>query len=135
MRLWSLHPQNLDPKGLVAVWREGLLALKVLRGETKGYRHHPQLKRFTLQTINAYLHCIAFYANEMRGYHFDIGKVGNPAVEQIQVTEGQIEYETQHLLKKLQKRKPEMVSNLNKVPHPIFMVVPGPIESWERISK
>lgn len=135
MRLWSLHPQNLDPKGLVAVWREGLLALKVLKGETKGYRHHPQLQRFTLQTINAYLHYIASYANEMRGYHFDIGKVGNPAVEQIQVTEGQIEYETQHLLKKLQKRKPEMVSNLNKVPHPIFMVVPGPIESWERISK
>ena len=26
MRLWSLHPKHLDPQGLVARWREGLLA-------------------------------------------------------------------------------------------------------------
>ncbi|HWP85543.1 MAG TPA: pyrimidine dimer DNA glycosylase/endonuclease V, partial [Terriglobia bacterium] len=39
MRLWSLHPSLLDSKGLVALWREALLAQKVLRGETKGYRH------------------------------------------------------------------------------------------------
>ena len=32
MRLWSLHPCYLDPAGLVAVWREGLLARAVLRG-------------------------------------------------------------------------------------------------------
>jgi len=30
MRLWSLHPRYLDAKGLVALWREGLLAQKVL---------------------------------------------------------------------------------------------------------
>jgi hypothetical protein len=42
MRLWSLHPQYLDPAGLVAVWREGLLA-----GQTKGYKHHPQLAHLT----------------------------------------------------------------------------------------
>ena len=46
MRLWSLHPKYLDSKGLVAVWREGLLALEVLKGNTKGYRSHPQLTRF-----------------------------------------------------------------------------------------
>ncbi|OAD21125.1 DNA-(apurinic or apyrimidinic site) lyase / pyrimidine dimer DNA glycosylase, partial [Candidatus Thiomargarita nelsonii] len=38
MRLWSLHPKYLDPKGLVALWRETLLAQKVLLGETRGYR-------------------------------------------------------------------------------------------------
>ena len=46
MRLWSLHPQYLDPQGLVALWREGLLARKVLLGDTQGYRNHPQLDRF-----------------------------------------------------------------------------------------
>ena len=46
MRLWSIHPRSLDARGLVALWREGLLARKVLRGRTRGYRHHPQLQRF-----------------------------------------------------------------------------------------
>ena len=46
MRLWSLHPKYLDARGLVALWREALLAQAVLRGETRGYRHHPQLARF-----------------------------------------------------------------------------------------
>ncbi|MFZ2406304.1 MAG: pyrimidine dimer DNA glycosylase/endonuclease V [Methylobacter sp.] len=32
--------------GLLALWREALLAQKVLRGESRGYRHHPQLARF-----------------------------------------------------------------------------------------
>src|SRR5262249_19353120 len=41
MRLWTVHPRYLDPQGLVALWREALLARAVLRGETKGYRHHP----------------------------------------------------------------------------------------------
>ncbi|WP_343214776.1 pyrimidine dimer DNA glycosylase/endonuclease V, partial [Dokdonella sp.] len=40
MRLWSLHPRYLDPQGLVALWREALLAKAVLRGETRGYTQH-----------------------------------------------------------------------------------------------
>lgn len=60
MRLWSLHPKYLDPQGLVAPWREALLAQAVLRGETRGYRAHPQLQRFReqpafLAAIGAYL--------------------------------------------------------------------------------
>ena len=46
MRLWSIHPKYLDARGLVALWREGLLAQKVLKGETRGYINHPQLNRF-----------------------------------------------------------------------------------------
>ena len=46
MRLWTLHPKVLDARGLVALWREALLAKKVLRGRTRGDRHHPQLKHF-----------------------------------------------------------------------------------------
>jgi hypothetical protein len=29
-RIWSLHPKYLDARGLVALWREGLLAQAVL---------------------------------------------------------------------------------------------------------
>lgn len=38
MRLWVSHPKYLDCKGLVALWRESLLARKVLKGKTKGWR-------------------------------------------------------------------------------------------------
>ncbi|MFI5209112.1 MAG: pyrimidine dimer DNA glycosylase/endonuclease V, partial [Gemmatimonadales bacterium] len=60
MRLWSLHPRYLDAKGLVALWREGLLAKAVLQGKTRGYRHHPQLERWMravdpVASMNAYL--------------------------------------------------------------------------------
>lgn len=47
MRIWSVHPSLLDAKGLVACWRETLLAQKVLQGLTKGYKNHPQLDRFS----------------------------------------------------------------------------------------
>ena len=46
MRLWTLHPKYLDARGLVALWRESLLAQAVLAGRTRGYRSHPQLERF-----------------------------------------------------------------------------------------
>ena len=64
MRLWTLHPKYLDAQGLVALWREGLLARAVLRGMTKGYRHHPQLQRFRAHAspraaINLYLEGVA----------------------------------------------------------------------------
>ena len=37
MRLWSINPKYLDVKGLVALWRESLLAKKILEGNAKGY--------------------------------------------------------------------------------------------------
>ena len=74
MRLWTLHPTHLDAKGLVALWREALLAQKVLRGGTKGYRHHPQLRRFSAVTdppaaLAAYLTAVHEEATR-RGYNF-----------------------------------------------------------------
>jgi hypothetical protein len=50
MRLWSLHPCYLDRQGLLALWREALLAQKMLQGQTRGYRFHPQLERFRAQS-------------------------------------------------------------------------------------
>ena len=79
MRLWSLHPSYLDAVGLVALWREGLLARKVLQGQTKGYIHHPQLFRFR-ETGNP-IHVLDFYLKTVhdesirRGYNFDLSKI------------------------------------------------------------
>jgi len=60
MRIWSIHPKYLDTKGLVALWRENLLAKNVLEHNTRGYKNHPQLIRSKnsgtpLQAINHYL--------------------------------------------------------------------------------
>ena len=141
MRLWSLHPRYLDPQGLVALWRESLLARAVLRGETRGYRHHPQLERFSLHrtprsAISAYLAGIHEEA-VARGYAFDRAKVGAlRPVERISVASGQLSYEWQHLLRKLSKRSPALYRKWRSVRqpdcHPLFRLRKGPLASWER---
>ena len=141
MRLWSLHPRYLDPKGLVALWRETLLAQAVLRGETRGYRNHPQMERFKhstqpLSAISLYLDGV--YAEAVaRGYAFDKNKI-KPALEavSIPVTTGQMVYEWAHLLAKLETRNPAQYQKWRgtEMPeaHPIFTVRAGDVESWER---
>ena len=141
MRLWSLHPRYLDGKGLVALWREALLAQAVLKGNTRGYRHHPQLDRFKLQSapasaIAAYLRGV--HAESVaRGYSFDRGKVGAVRGRTvIRVSSGQLEHEWRHLMAKLQARDPQLRRRLRAVKspecHPLFTVVPGEVEAWER---
>lgn len=144
MRLWSLHPRYLDARGLVALWREGLLAQKVLAGETKGYRHHPQLLRFRQQAdasgaIASYLREVQQEA-ERRGYHFDASKIGPCARNvKISVTRGQMQYEMAHLRAKLAVRDAAALQRSEGVqapdPHPLFEVVQGGVETWEVISK
>ena len=141
MRLWSLHPRYLDPQGLVALWREALLARAVLQGKTRGYRHHPQLQRFRAHpaprlAISAYLNAIHFEAMA-RGYAFAAGKIGPlRAVEPIRVTRGQLAYEWQHLLRKLSLRSPEHYRRWRTLTrprcHPFLRCAPGAIETWER---
>jgi len=143
MRLWSLHPKYLDSKGLVALWREGLLAKKVLEGRTKGYRNHPQLERFKkhkdpLKAINAYLLEVWREASR-RGYRFDLNKIVCVELdEKIPVTRGQLLYEFQHLLRKLRNRNPEKYEELKHVkevePNPVFYVIEGDVEPWERVK-
>lgn len=141
MRLWSLHPRYLDTKGLVAVWREALLAKAVLAGKTKGYTKHSQLHRFKqhespVEAINCYLGGIYDEALE-RGYSFDGSKLEHSLVQQLTVTQGQISFELNHLLEKLKTRSPLTYSLLLGVevvePHPLFMIIPGPVESWEKV--
>ena len=142
MRLWSLHPQYLDPQGLVALWREGLLARHVLFGLTQGYRHHPQLERFRAHTdpqaaIDAYLWQVQLQATA-RGYRFDASKLGpHTAVAPMPVNTGQMAYEWEHLLHKLHTRNPGLWEQWRNTAapetHPIFQTVDGPIASWEKL--
>ena len=116
MRLWSLHPKYLDARGLVALWREGLLARKVLQGLTKGYKHHPQLERFRSQrnSVAAIDRYLLEVHNESirRGYKFDKKKIGRSIVRvRINVTRGQLMYEFRHLKKKLLVRKQLLLVN------------------------
>ncbi len=141
MRLWSLHPKYLDRQGLVALWREALLAKAVLRGETRGYTRHPQLERFKAHAhprsaINAYLAAVHVEAT-CRGYTFDRSKIGPVRdVGLIAVNSGQLACEWQHLRAKLMVRHPEVLARWNGVAepqcHPLFRRQVGPVASWER---
>jgi hypothetical protein len=140
MRIWSLHPKYLDSKGLVALWRETLLAKKVLEGKTKGYRNHPQLTRFKelknpLNAINKYLETIAEEAVR-RNYNFDEKKFQKISTTgKISVNSGQIKYEFDHLLKKLKTRDKNRFHAIKKTKqiqlHPLFFQKKGQVEKWE----
>jgi len=141
MRLWSLSFKYLDRMGLLAVWREALLAKKVLEDKTIGYKNHPQLIRFKntdnpVKYINAYLEDIYKEAQE-RGYNFSKEKFSEGKIEkQIPVNSKQVEYEFTHLKYKLEKRDPEKfkdVSNITEIEvSNIFKIIEGNIEEWEK---
>lgn len=140
MRLWTVHPRFLDSKGLTAVWREGLLARKVLRGETTGYVRHPQLTRFRahpdpLAAIDAYLAGVLREARN-RGYNFDGSKIDERAeAAPIREHTGQLDYEWRHLLAKLETRAPDRFEdsrNLKPAAHPLFVLVQGDVRDWEK---
>jgi hypothetical protein len=144
MRIWSLHPKYLDTKGLVALWREGLLAKHVLEGKTKGYKNHPQLHRFKMadhpvETINQYLAAVYKEAHR-RGYHFDGDKISwdyRPVI--LVVTSGQLNYEAAHLLAKLQVRDAllyqQLMGETQWEVHPLFNLEAGEIAAWEILKK
>ena len=141
MRLWTLHPRYLDTKGLLAAWREGLLAQKVLQTQTIGYRHPPQLRRFRsapdpLAAISMYLRGIYEEASH-RGYRFGADKIVQDTSDiRIPCTRGQLLYEWNHLQDKLRRRDPARYQQMEGIsepePHPLFQLVEGDIEDWER---
>jgi hypothetical protein len=147
MRLWSINPMYLDSIGLVALWRESLLAKKVLQGKTIGYKQHPQLERFknqkkdnSIKLIENYLFYI-YLESKKRGFNFDKTKCRNHNLKKrINVNSGQLEFEVKHLQKKLVKRnKKKFVENKklltdeNILANNLFKIIPGEIESWEKI--
>ncbi len=141
MRLWTLHPRYLDAKGLVACWREALLAQKVLRGATRGYRNHPQLLRFRAAAnpqaaIGTFLHGLVAEA-ERRGYRFDVRKIaGRRSTLKLRETRGQLDYEWTHLRRKLKTRAPAVARQLRDIAkpqaHPLFRIVAGGVREWEK---
>jgi len=141
MRLWTLHPQYLDSQGLVALWREALLARTVLRGATRGYRHHPQLERFQAQSslraaIGSYL-AEVLAESKRRGYRFDASKVGPARSDgQIVASDGQLQCEWSHLMAKLEARSPQLHVRWRDVArpesHPLFSIEAGGVADWER---
>jgi hypothetical protein len=141
MRIWSLHPKYLDRQGLLACWRETLLAQKVLQGKTQGYRNHPQLTRFRAASdpVSAAAEYLTVLADEAgrRGYHFDRSKIlPIRAAHRIPVTRGQVLYEWQHLKTKLSRRDPARLEQhaglaMPEV-HPLFDVIDGGVEPWEK---
>lgn len=157
VRLWSVHPRYLDRQGLTACWREGLLAQKVLTGTTRGYRNHPQLQRFRVDggalaavdpsgpgvfpgaPVTTYLHAVVDEA-QARGYTYDRSKILAPPDPdlRIDVTIGQLRHEWAHLLLKLAARSPDVLRRWADVdvpdPHPMLVVVPGPIAGWEVLT-
>lgn len=140
MRLWSLHPQYLDTAGLTACWREALLAQAALAGRTRGYTRHPQLNRFRESTdplgaVAAFLDGIHAEATS-RGFSYDATRIDEVArlTDHIDVTRGQLDYELEHLRRKLARRSPERLEQLptsEPTPHPLFRVIDGPIADWE----
>jgi hypothetical protein len=143
MRIWSIHPKYLDAKGLVAVWREALLAKHVLEGKTKGYKNHPQLSRFKatehpIDAVNQYLSEIFIEASN-RNYNFDRHKIDwTFQRSELAVTIGQLNYEARHLLNKLQIRDTMRFEKLKTIAifdsHPLFKVIDGDVESWEVVN-
>jgi hypothetical protein len=141
MRLWTVHPRHLDVQGLTAVWREGLLAQRVLAGRTRGYRHHPQLRRFAataepLRAIGAFLSAVQQEASR-RGYRFDRMRIElDEQHAPIEETEGQLLWEWRHLLAKVSARSPAHHRLLAEVErpaaHPLFRIVRGEVRDWER---
>jgi hypothetical protein len=142
MRIWSFHPKYLDAKGLVALWRETLLAKHVLEGKTKGYKNHPQLHRFNdcekpVDVINSYLDAVYKEAIR-RNYNFDKTKfeVKRSKIK-IKVNQGQLNYEFAHLLNKLKTRDDALYKKWKDLKpvdaHPLFTTVEGDVEEWEII--
>jgi hypothetical protein len=141
VRLWTVHPRYLDAKGLVAAWREALLAQKVLAGRTRGYKHHPQLIRFRVHprpmgAVAAFLRGIAQEARK-QGYQFDASKISRAKPHgRIAETRGQLLYEWKHLKSKLRKRAPQIYRRFARItrpqPHPLFRIVSGSVRDWEK---
>ena len=56
-------------------------------------------------------------------------------VDTIRVTSGQLTFEWEHLVGKVRVRSPQWGDTMQAIslrPHPLFVVVEGPKENWER---
>ena len=152
MRFWSIHPCYLDTKGLGGLWYEvdrGKNALN--QGSSHGDWNHSALHRFkkynkqypggkdTMDLINSYMD-IVYKESLRRGFNYDNTLYSDKPIRQINkipVNRKQVIYEMERLSDKLEKR--ESYNKHNKlmesvIPklHPLFYMVNGDIEDWEK---
>jgi hypothetical protein len=146
MRLWSFHPKYLNGKYLGDVWKCGITqAQPGLQG--KGYKNHSGLQRFKgtdtppLMLLAQYLHAI-WWESLVRNYNYDSSKIIGPLpvkLVRLPVTRGQLEYEWQHYLKKIKANDPDWYAKSKDIIlpqlHPMFYVIEGDIEDWERVKE
>jgi len=131
MRVWIVHPKYLDCKGLVALWRETLLARKVLKGKTKGWRNHPQLNKLknhknSVAAVNTYL-LYVWKESEKRCYKFNKRKIEkNFTKKKIKIPKKEVISDFEELKNKLKKRDPKRYREIVKVKkievNPIFII-------------
>ena len=147
MRIWSLHPQYLDQKGLGGQWEEGIIAQNTLFFQEGKYLNYPVLHRVKAHQepvawIGMYLNEILKEANVNRGYNYNdqLIKQLKPTLP-MPVTRGQLYYEWTLLQGRLQKRDPVKMSlndgvDINNIKaNPMFYVIDGDIEDWERVKE
>lgn len=152
MRLWSIHPKYLDSKRLTAQWREALLCRAVLEGKTKGYKNHPQFLRVKNHSqphyfINRFLYEI-WEESKNREYNFDKSKLMDNLCqkygtffEPMEVTNEQLEYEFNHLQKKLGEFDVQKTLNNQYfleegiLANNIFTIISGSIMEFEKIKE
>ena len=153
MRLWSIHPKYLDRMGLLALWREAILAKKILFGEelkpgAQKYINHPHFKRFKPTIGEGWYKqaCMMVYLKDVyeegvkRGYKFNKDLALNTSVTKIfpsrtklglgihiPVTTGQLMFELELLKEKVSKRDKNWFSN--NLSNPSF-TFPQPNETF-----
>lgn len=157
MRLWSLHPRYLDRMGLLGLWREALLAKKLVYGQLhavsdvgKKYLNHSHLRRFDRE--HAVPFRIMHYLREVyregirRGYKFNRELTlwhgdwdGGLADGGIKVTVDQLKFELLLLKERVYTRDrawfDEQLHNLVELipePNPVFRLIWGPREEWDK---
>lgn len=140
----SISPESLDRQDLVSLWRESLLARKAIEKKNKDYENQPQLRRHKdsfnpLTNINYYLSSVHEEAQK-RGYDVDAKKIAllKNKMKDTKVSNGQVNYEFKHILKKLEDRDYGEFSKIKEAgmgsikTNKTFKVVQGNVESWEK---
>jgi hypothetical protein len=110
------------------------------------YKGLPDLRRQFIHHVEKFCTNYRFFSvaefklheeSENRGYSFNKSKIGAARKPiSISVTNGQMNYEWQHLMAKLKQRSPAVYEKWYKCktiePHPLFTVYAGEIEEWEK---
>lgn len=130
MSLWTVHPKYLDKQGLIALWREGLLAQKSLNGELDIELNNQVWQQFKnsenpLKAIGTYL---SFIASEgaRRGYKLGHEKIIYPNFDdnKFDIRPQDLIFEMKHLRDKLKLRDKNKWHEVNQVeqvePNPAF---------------